>query len=193
VEVFEYVKAQGFPNDADGNIGYSFGVQGWLPPELSPDADPDASGPLPVRKRPISLEEKCLALAAIHDVHWRGGPAVGPWSESLADRESNWYYAWIATARNLDAADAPVVRRWLEDVKREVARSKLKARKKPGPKASRTDSREDRKIYDKWKSSGERTVEAFTLKVLQQEMKDITEVRRAIERHRKRLSRMPRN
>ena len=57
-------------------------LQAWLPAELSPDLDPDASLPLPIpENRAVSLAERYAVLAVVWDVHWDGDEKLDPWRE----------------------------------------------------------------------------------------------------------------
>ncbi len=195
LKAFRYIKSKGFPNDLDG-IEYSWDVEAWLQPELSPDNDPDDTPPLPVPGRPVSLLEKFAGLAAVYDAHWRGMETIGPCSDDLADRESNWYALLVQAAKDLDPTDAVVVRSWLVEVEAEIGKLKAGAspkKGKRGPKGPRCNSTEDAKIYRRWelfKAGGRAKIDDFARKQQGAENRlEIKAVRDAIERHRKRLGR----
>jgi len=134
--LFEYVKQQGFPNNKDGDYEYHLPVCCWLPNDAEP-ADPDDFNPnaasenlLPVPSRALTDAEKMTILAAVYDAHWRGSEKVAPWgvsedgegpdpwptdAERDVRRAALDYFLLFREARNLDAADLPVVRSWLEE------------------------------------------------------------------------------
>ncbi|NLF06358.1 MAG: hypothetical protein GX594_00020 [Pirellulaceae bacterium] len=82
--------------------------------------------PLPPDHRPRSLADKWASLAAIHDVYWRGGGKIGPWSLPLGDdlaASAAWlrggggaFAALMAEAGRLADCDMGVVDRWLSDL-----------------------------------------------------------------------------
>ncbi len=132
VPVFEHVKQRGFPNDENGDYRYEFDVCCSLPDELNPAEDPPHKRLLPVPQRELTNVEKMAILAAIYDAHWRGSEKIAPWgvsddgegpdpwpSEAERDerRAALGYYFLFREAEQLDTADLPVVRSWLEELR----------------------------------------------------------------------------
>jgi hypothetical protein len=195
-KAFEFIKSKGFPNE-QGNFKYAFPVKGWIPKELSPDQDPDDSSPLPVPGRPVSLVEKFAGLAAVYDAYWRGTEKIGPWSDDLADRESNWYFLLVRNVANLNPSDSTMIRSWLVEIESHLKATKwqmreLKPKGKPGPKGPRTKEKDDANILMEWKNwiaaGGRHKIEVFARdKLGKQARKEIREIERAIERAQKRL------
>lgn len=99
-------------------------LEAWLPAELSPDLDPDDTLSLPVPDRPVSLAEKCAALLAIYDAHWRGEKKIGPMSDDLADREAGWHFLLVRAAAKLDPASVPVILPWIAEVEADLRTEK---------------------------------------------------------------------
>jgi hypothetical protein len=117
-------------HDADGAIDPRKPpdvLQAWLPAELSPDLDPDASLPLPVpENRAVSLAERYAVLAAVWDGHWDGDEKLDPWRGwqhcrpgLMSEEEYARYkqegmpgiaYAMLVNLIGLTKGDAPTVR-----------------------------------------------------------------------------------
>lgn len=136
--VFDYVKAEGFPNNKDGDFEYSFEVCGWLPSDLHPDRDWPTYGLLPVPKRALTDAEKTTVLAAVYDAYWRGDEKIAPWgvsekgdgpaawpseAEHYEKRAAAWYYLLVYGAERLGPGDLPIVRGWLDELRLTVGQT----------------------------------------------------------------------
>lgn len=130
--IFEHVKQRGFPTHEEGGFPYEFDVCAWLPAELHYDNDPPHESLLPVPRRALTDAEKMTILAAVYDAHWRGAEKIAPWGVSEdGDAPDAWpsdaerderraalgYFMLFREAENLDAADLPIARSWLEEWK----------------------------------------------------------------------------
>jgi len=130
--IFEHVKQRGFPTHEEGGFPYEFDVCAWLPGDLNPVEDPQNERLLPVPKRALTETEKTVVLAAVYDAHWRGSEKVAPWGVSEGgDGPEVWpteaerderraalgYYFLVREAEKHGAADLPIVRSWLDEVR----------------------------------------------------------------------------
>ena len=130
--IFQHVKQRGFPTREEGGFPYELDVCAWLPAELHYDNDPPHESLLPVPKRALTDAEKMTILAAVYDAHWRGAEKIAPWGVSEDGEEPDpWpsdaerddrkaalgYFMLFREAENLDAADLPIARSWLEEWK----------------------------------------------------------------------------
>ena len=138
--IFEHVKQRGFPTHEEGGFPYEFDVCDWLPAELHYDNDPPHESLLPVPRRALTDAEKMTILAAVYDAHWRGAEKIAPWGVSEdGEGPDPWpsdverddrraalgYFMLFREAEDLDAADLPIARSWLEEWKLPFQPSKL--------------------------------------------------------------------
>lgn len=116
LQLFDLIKTRGFPNEENGDFPYEYVVAGWLPPELSPEFDPETSDPLPPT-RELSFAEKTAALSAIHDAHLPSEEKIHPWAAKSPFGEDGavlgrafWYWVQVRTAKQ-------PVPEWLPEVR----------------------------------------------------------------------------
>ena len=134
--LFKALQERGFPDEGKGGFEYSFDVEAWLPPELSPQDDPSTDDPLPVPKRPLSIAEKAAGLSAIHDAYLPGEEKIDPWATGYSTEEAaagwkrkvcpegNWYYFQMREAGQLDSGTVPIVQLWLTDLRKHLLGTK---------------------------------------------------------------------
>lgn len=106
----------------------------WMPPYLSWSNLPEYDEPLPLRRGAMTIAEKYLVVAVIHDAYRKAGALINPWhaDEATEDTEltkevmrfhtlASVYQDWMKLAKRMEAADVASLNALVAEVEKDLA------------------------------------------------------------------------